>query len=265
MSKKVITLGPKFSHSYNISARYFSEDEIILAETIPEIFKKVANQIYGIVPMENMLNGSVRETFMSLQKKNIKIFRGFDYKIEHILAGQTNEFKIVASHPQSLLQCSEYIQRLRKKGIKIIEVSSSSKAMEIAQEDKRVAAIGSYEATRYYGLKILKKNISNQKNNITRFIEIGRGKINTQGAMTSLIISPDTDRSGLLFEILAVFKIKELNLTKIESLATGKNMNNYMFYIDIDSSLEHSRLQEAIKFLKTFVKVDILGSYDIIS
>jgi prephenate dehydratase len=263
--QKIITLGPKFSYSYNLSAKYFSDKNIITANTISEIFQKTSGRVHGIVPIENMLNGSIRETFLNLKNTNIKIFRAFDFKIEHILAGQNKNFTTVASHAQPLIQCGKFVDTLRKKGVEIMEVSSSSKAMQMSQKDRQIAAIGSVSAAEYYTVPIIKKNISNQDGNYTRFIEIGKGKINKKGSKTSLIISPNVDRSGLLFEILAVFKIKELNLTKIESISTGKGINNYMFYIDIDSSLESSRMQEAIQFLQTFVEINILGSYDILS
>lgn len=263
MSEKIITLGPKFSYSYNTSVKYHKEEKIILTNTITEVFKKIKGKTHGIVPIENMLNGSVRETFLELQKENICIFKAFDYKIYHIIAAQNKNFTTIMSHPQALIQCSKYIDKLRKKKIKIIETTSSSQAMKNAQKDDRIAAIGSIEAAKYYKLKIQKKNISNKSDNITRFIEIGKDKLSTKGNKTSLIISPKTDRSGLLFEILAVFKIKELNLTKIESIVTGKKMNSYMFYMDIEASLQEKKMKDTIEFLKTFVEVSILGSYDI--
>jgi prephenate dehydratase len=263
MNKKIITLGPKFSYSYNITTKYYQEDDIILANSISEIFDRITENTHGMVPIENILNGSVRETFLALQKGGLKIFKGVDYKIDHVLASQNENFSTIMSYTQPLIQCSKYISQLRQEEIEIAETKSSSEAMKKAQEDNNIAAIGSREAAEYYNLKIQKENISNKENNITRFIEIGKGEAQQGGEKTSLIISPETDRSGLLFEILAVFKIKELNLTKIESIATGKGMNNYIFYIDIDSSLENSRMQEAIKFLQTFVKINTLGSYNI--
>jgi len=263
--QKIITLGPEFSYSHSLVIKKYSESKVELVNTISEVFDKVDKSKKGVVPIENVLNGSVRETFLNLQQKRITIQKAFDYKIEHILAGQDKKFTTIISHPQALIQCSDFLQTMRQKGVEVKETTSTSRAMQIAQEDKNIAAIGNQEAAQFYDLQILKRQISNQNNNTTRFIEINKGKINTSGQITSLIISPETDRSGLLFEILAVFKIKELNLTKIESIVTGKKMNHYMFYLDIESSLEHSRMQEAIEFLQTFVKVDILGSYDIYS
>jgi len=263
MNEKIITLGPKFSYSYNLVKKYYPQKDIVLVDTIGDVFAKINKTTRGIVPVENMLNGSVRETFLALQNENFRIFKAFDFDIRHILAGRSKTFSKVMSHPQALSQCSKLLQKFRQEGIEIQKTTSSSSAMQEAVKDKQIVAIGSEEAAKYYKLQILKKKISNQNRNITRFIEIGKGKVQTKGHKTSLLLKPNSDHSGLLFEILAVFKIKELNLTKIESLPTGKNMNNYIFYLDIDSSLENSRMQEAIEFLKTFVQVSVLGSYNI--
>ena len=75
------------------------------------------------------------------------------------------------------------------------------------------------------------------------------------------MIKPLEDRAGILFEILSVFQIKNINLTKIESIPTGVKMNDYVFYIDIEGNLSENRVKDALEFLKTFVEVDVFGSY----
>ena len=263
MIKKIYILGPKFSYSYNLALANYKNKSIVAVNSICDVFLNLNNESRGIVPIENMLNGSVRETFLSLQKNKICIFKSFDYKISHILAGQKKNFTTVMSHAQALIQCSDYINFLRNKGIEIMEVSSTSRAMEVAGKNKKVVAIGSEEAANFYKLKVLRKKITNKKNNFTRFIEIGVGPCLVDGDKTSLIITPQEDRSGLLFEILSIFKIKDLNLSKIESIPTGKKMNDYIFYVDIETDMKNKKMREAIKFLQTFVKVDVLGSYKV--
>ncbi len=264
MIEKIITLGPRFSYSYNVAFANYKDVEIEPVDTISDVFENISKDIHGIVPIENMLNGSVRETFLELQKNNISIIKAFDYAIAHVLASQNDSFDMVMSHAQALVQCSEYVNTLRKKGIKIIEAPSTSRAMEIAAEDQSVAAIGSIDATKYYNLNIVKNGISNKNKNITRFIEIARDKKQTRGSKTSIIIKPTVDRSGLLFEILSVFKIKDINLTKIESIPTGEKMNDYIFYLDLDGCMEYKNMKDAFDFLNTFVDVTILGSYNIV-
>ncbi|MFA6183934.1 MAG: prephenate dehydratase domain-containing protein [Parcubacteria group bacterium] len=262
---KIITLGPEFSYSYNLALEYYKKEDIICVQSIEDIFEKVfKNKNYkGLVPIENMINGSVRESFLSIRKNPVIILRAIDYAIDNIIAANNKKYSKIVSHSQPLAQCSQFIKN--KKGIEIIEVSSTSKAMEMAAKDRNVAAIGNERAAKFYGVNILQKNISNKMVNVTRFIEISskKDKDFLKGKKTSLIIEPFKDKAGILFEILSVFKIKEINLTKIESIPTGAKMNDYIFYLDIDGSLEEKRVADAIKFLETFVKVKVFGSYNI--
>ncbi|MEF3691965.1 MAG: prephenate dehydratase domain-containing protein [Candidatus Moraniibacteriota bacterium] len=265
MSKKVIVLGPKYSYSYNLAVDYYPESEIECVSNIGDVFKEVAEdkKFVGIVPIENMLNGSVRETFLNLRKYPLVILRAFDYKIENILASNGKNYSKIMSHSQPLAQCSDFIRA--QKDVEIIEVSSTSKAMELASQDQNIAAIGSKKAALHYGVKVINTEISNKDLNITRFIEISKNKPENfkVGEKTSMMIKPLEDRAGILFEILSIFRIKNINLTKIESIPTGIKMNDYVFYIDIEGSLEEKRITDAIEFLKTFVEVNVFGSYDI--
>lgn len=265
MSKKVIVLGPKYSYSYNLAGDYYAESEIECVSNIGDVFKAVVenDESTGIVPIENMLNGSVRETFLNLRRYLVVILRAFDYKIENILASNRENYSKIMSHSQPLAQCSDFIRA--QKNIEIVEVSSTSKAMELASQDKSVAAIGSEKAASHYGVKVINTEISNKDLNITRFIEISKNKPENfkTGEKTSMMIKPLEDRAGILFEILSIFRIKNINLTKIESIPTGVKMNDYVFYIDIEGGLEEKRVADAIEFLKTFVEVDVFGSYDI--
>jgi prephenate dehydratase len=262
--EKIIVLGPKYSYSYNVASEHYKEDDILCVTNIGDVFKEVAqNKDYkGIVPIENMLNGSVRETFLNLRKYPLVILRAFDYKIENILANNENYSKIV-SHTQPLAQCSDFIRA--QKDIEIIETSSTSKAMEVAAQDESCAAIGNRRAAEHYGVKIINIEISNKDLNITRFVEISQTKpVDFKaGEKTSMMIKPLEDRAGILFEILSIFRIKNINLTKIESIPTGVKMNDYVFYLDIDGSLEEKRIIDAIEFLRTFVEVNVFGSYEI--
>lgn len=263
--EKIIVLGPKYSYSYNLASEHYGEDVISCVDNIGEVFKAVTENkdCKGIVPIENMLNGSVRETFLNLRKYPLIILRAFDYKIENILASNGKSYTKIASHAQPLAQCSDFIRA--QKDIEVIETSSTSRAMEIASEDKSYAAIGNKKAALHYKVEIINEEISNKDLNITRFVEISQTKPLDfkAGEKTSMMIKPLEDRAGILFEILSVFRIKNINLTKIESIPTGVKMNDYVFYLDIDGSLEEKRIIDAIEFLRTFVEVNVFGSYDI--
>ena len=261
---KIYALGPQFSYSYNLAVHVFGAENVFCVGHIYDIFVHVMaeNDARGIVPIENMLTGSVRESLLSLKKYNICIERSFDLQIEHVLAAQGDDYTKIVSHGQPLAQCSEFV---RQSHCDVVEVSSTSAAMQMAASDPSVAAIGNEEAAQHNGVPIIKRGISDRTHNVTRFVEI-RNNAQTctiTGTKTSMIITPTEDRAGLLFEILSVFEIKGINLTKIESMPTGNKMNDYIFYIDIDGALAEQRVQDAIMFLRTFVSVDVFGSYNI--
>lgn len=261
--KKVVVLGPKFSYSYNLARRYYKDEDIMCVNNLEEVFKIVftKNKLKGIVPIENMISGSVRESFLNLKKYPVCILRAFDYEIKNIFATNGNKYSKIVSHSQPLSQCSNFINK--QKGVDVLEVASTSKAMQMAAEDKNIAAIGNIEAANFYKVSVKLKNISNKENNLTRFVEIAKSKQIINGEKTSLMIKPFDDRAGLLFEILSIFKIKGINLTKIESIPTGKKMNDYVFYLDIEGSLKEKRVKDALVFLRTFVGVKVFGSYNI--
>jgi len=260
-------LGPQYSYSYNLASEYYTESEIVCVQSIGKVFKEVAEHAdhKGVVPVENMINGSVRETFLYLEKYQLKIVRAFDYQIENILASNSAKYTKIASHAQPLAQCSEYIQSVD--GIEIVEASSTSAAMQLAAEDDSVAAIGNTKAAQHYGVSVVKTDICNKERNVTRFIEISQNTYESEDVRdkTSIMIRPREDRAGILFEILSIFHIKNINLTKIESIPTGAKMNDYIFYIDIEGDLKEQRIADALRFLKTFVEVETFGSYSVLT
>jgi prephenate dehydratase len=276
--KRVALLGPKFTYSYNVTEKVFRSEiesgdvEITYHNNIRDIVRDVANSedSIGMVPIENIVGGTVRDTMLALKRYKVKIIAGYDLGIHHCLASQSENFDKIISHPQSIMQCSEFLREYREKGIEILECSSNSKAMQIAKEDSSYGAIGPVNAAENNNLEILKKNIEDNENNVTRFLLISKNENsedrlnNLKNAKTSMILEPKVDRAGLLFEILAVFKIKDINLTKIESIPTGEKLGTYIFYIDIDGNLIDKDVEDAINFLKTIVNVYLFGSYEVI-
>ena len=158
MKNKLAVLGPEYSYCHILALKIFPDSSLIFCSNIPEIFNKVAKNEAesGLAPMENLLHGTVRESIFSLQKKKIKINAAFDLPIHHCLASKSKDFKKIISKAEALSQCSLF---LKKENKQTEEISSTSKAMELASKDEDYAAIGSEESAVYNKLNILKKNI----------------------------------------------------------------------------------------------------------
>ena len=264
---KIAILGPEYSYSHLVSLKIFPGEDLLLCNRIEEVFKAVAEKKAdkGVIPIENMLQGSVRESILGLLKYKVKINYAYTVPIRHCLAGQKQNYSKIISHPQALAQCSGFLS-----GKEIIEASSTSKAMELARQDQAFAAIGSKEAAEHYGLHILQENIEDHHDNVTRFLVISleekeeQKRIGENNLMkSSLLLTPKDDRPGLLFLLLAPFAAQNINLVKIESLPSGRKMGEYVFYIEIDGSVEEERIKSALDFLRNSVEVYSLGSYEV--
>ena len=129
-----------------------------------------------IIPIENSIEGIVRETIDNLLKikdKDIKIQAETSIPIKHLLLSKSKEIKTVKkiiSHPQALAQCGNYIYENFKEA-ELKEVSSTSyAAQKVSQtDDNSLAAIANESSAKIFNLNILSDDINDEKGNTTRF------------------------------------------------------------------------------------------------
>ena len=265
MSKnKIALLGPAYSYSYLAGIKAFPREEIILCERIEHVFQEVIEKMAtaGFVPLENMSEGSVRESIKNFLKYEVKINKAYTMPIHHCLAAQNQDYKVIVSHLQALGQCSEFVKQSKTS---IVECASTAQAMKMAAAYDTHAAIGSAEAAEHYGLTILYNYIEDNHDNVTKFVAISLEEtLVEENATTSLLLKPKDDRPGLLFNLLAPFALKNINLGKIESLPSGRKMGEYVFYLEIDGNVREEKVKSALDFLQDIVEVCSLGSYDVV-
>ncbi len=270
-SKRVGYLGPMGSYS-ELAAEYLKpEANFCITETITDVIKMVndGKLDFGVVPIENSIQGSVVETVDALYQNKLFIEQELIVPINHCVASLTSEIsptnvEMVMSHPQALGQCSDYI-RTNFPNAKQISVDSTSQAFKKISEESLVkaVAIGTVNAAKKYKLKILAKNIQNNSNNETKFVLISKNfNVNSQGQISSFVIVPKKDRPGLLFDILKNFKENNLNLSKIESRPSKLKLGTYIFNLDIDGNFQDPAVQKALKGLKEESDAIFLGSYN---
>ncbi|MDO8564049.1 MAG: prephenate dehydratase domain-containing protein [Nanoarchaeota archaeon] len=260
--KKIAVLG-QYSYSHITGQKVFPNGDFLFCHKIENIYDSVSKgeAELGVAPIENMLQGSVRESIYALNSSKLKILSSYDLPIHHCLASLSSNFKKVISHPQALGQCSKFFSANKK--IQTEEVASTSKAMEIASKNPEYAAIGSKEAAKFFNLAIIKDNLEDNHNNVTRFILISKKVISQKenNLRTSLMIIPHQDKPGLLFNILKAFKDNNINLTKIESLPLGKKLGEYEFFMEIDGSEKEVNVSNALKEISKSNEVHSFGSY----
>lgn len=169
--------------------------------------------------------------------------------------------KKVYSNPQVFGQCRLWLES-NLPNRELIEVSSTSKAAEIANKDTGAAAIASSLAAQIYKLKILAESIEDSPHNVTRFLVLGKNESNPTGKDKTSIVFSVKDKIGALHDMLLPFKKAKINLTKIESRPSKKKAWDYYFFVDMQGHIRDEQIKKAIDqvggkchFLK------ILGSY----
>jgi prephenate dehydratase len=150
-------------------------------------------------------------------------------------------------------------------GLKCEYTDSTAKAAQYVKDTSstNIAAIASKLVANEYGLQILASEIQDNSMNHTRFIVVGKGKVESADhKKTMMLINPNNEYPGVLSSILNVFSALGINLTWIESRPTGKKLGTYRFLIETEVAQSEDRMIKAIKILQTFDhQVKIVGSY----
>ncbi|VEP16001.1 Prephenate dehydratase [Hyella patelloides LEGE 07179] len=238
-----------------------------IALALSAVAQKKVN--YAVVPVENSIEGTVNITLDTLwQKKDLKILRGLTIPIVHSLLSYNEDLaniKTVYSHPQALGQCQEWLANNLPQ-VQLIAANSTTEALKLLKEDPTACAISSARAAEIYHVPILYSGINDRPDNCTRFLVIGF-ETNKFGSHISLAFGLEKSNvPGVLVKPLQIFAEREINLCKIESRPTKRSLGEYIFFIELEGSLQEPKIQEALAELKQYTEVlSIFGNYDSIS
>ncbi|HVC06255.1 MAG TPA: prephenate dehydratase [Solirubrobacterales bacterium] len=226
----------------------------------------------ALVPFENSIEGAVRSTLdaLAFDTRAVTIVGEHDFAVHaHLIAREGVELgaiEAVLSHPQPLAQCARFL-RERLPGVERRSVSSSAAAVRMVGESERPwAAIGARSAAALYGCTVLREGIEDEADNVTRFVWIApEGTRVAEGIAwkTSLVFSElGEDHPGALVEALHEFSSRGVNLSRIESRPLRRGLGRYMFFCDLDGSIDAAPVAEAIEALRAKAEsVRLLGSY----
>ena len=268
LKMNVSFLGPKGTFSEIAVGHHFSKKiNKYPKSSIEDVFKSVdeSKVDYGVVPIENSVEGSVNNTLDLLLDYSVLINGEIEIIINQCLLSQETDLKSVKrifAHSQSLAQCKKWIIKNIPDAELVPVTSNSSGALSLEGPDD--ACIGSEIIAKYYSLNINKKNIQDYNNNTTRFVVIGKSTSTVTGSdkTSLLLIPPNTDDSGSLYQLLEPFADNEINLSHIESRPSKIQKWSYVFFIDIYGHIEDKRIQNTIDLLKNRgVEIKYLGSY----
>jgi len=264
-------LGPEASFSHQAAlARFGKGIDIAPQATIPEVFSAVEKGecLWGVVPLENSAEGSVKATLDRLITTPLAIRGELFLRIRHCLLTVGNDLaaiRKVYSHPQALAQCREWL-RTHLPGVPLVEVESTAGAARRVREDATGAAVGSRLAAGTYGLNLLAEGIEDNPLNTTRFLVIGPqpdrngGGITGQDKTSILFGTPHVP--GALQRALAPFAEAGINLTRIESCPMRDRMWEYLFFVDFVGHIDEENTRECLQELeKQTAILKVLGSY----
>jgi prephenate dehydratase len=225
----------------------------------------------AIVPVENSIEGGVSATLDALANTtDIRIYGEYLVPITFHLVAKPGtklaDVKVVSTHPTAYAQCRGWMQENIPTHSYLPSTSTAAAAADLLSKDPLAdAAIAAKSITDHYKLTVLARNIGDNKNAQTRFIEIGLNAKPTKRSgkdKTSVIVELPEDRPGALLEMLEQFAARGVNLSRIESRPIGDQLGRYRFNIDVQGHIDDDAVAEALMGLHRFSPhVTFLGSY----
>ncbi len=275
--RKLLFLGPRGSYSDFAKNMFIDAFKLNCVSTnlksISSIIKALKDEnnedIVAVIPIENSIEGIVRETLdnlSSLKKEGYKIIAETTMGVEHALLGfakHKSEIKVVRSHPQALAQCKHFLQaNFPDSLIEEATLSTSAAVRSLVAEEPEAAAIGSVECAEMYGVPVIENNINDEINNQTRFILLGKFMSPQTGYDKTSITFSTENKAGALNKILTILEEHGINMSYIDSRPSKKELGEYVFYIDFEGHILDEKIKKAFEEIKPLVKMFyVIGSY----
>lgn len=266
---RVVYQGVEGAYSHEAAIRYFGENAD--AYHVPrweDAMEAVAEgqADYAVLPIENSSAGTVSDIYDLLVKYHNYIVGELFLPVNHALLGipgtQLSKIQTVFSHPQALMQCSDFLNSHREWKQVSVENTAGSAKKVMEDGDKTQAAVASEIAGSLYGLEVLQPSINHNKNNTTRFIILAREPVYIDDAKKISICFELPHKSGTLYNMLGNFIYNDVNMFMIESRPVrGKNWE-YRFFVDLEGNLSDASVQNALKGIAAeSSSLRILGNY----
>jgi prephenate dehydratase len=261
---RIAVLGPAGTFTEAAARRLFKGAMLDYKADVDDVFRSVASgKGYGVVAIENSLEGSVSKNLEHLMAYDVKICGEVTLDINLCLMKKPESKSIdtILSHPHALAQCRRYLKKHYPKA-RLQPADSTTAAMQELSTLQNAAAIGPKQGARTYGLKIVDENVQDDASQ-TRFIALSKKGCKKARPTKTSIIYAVKDEPGALYSTLKIFSDAKINLTKIESRPSRRKLGEYVFYVDFENGILDAkgvgRLIRKIRGKASFLKS--LGSY----
>lgn len=265
---RVAHQGVEGAYSHAAALQYFGENASIyhvahFEDAMKEV--QLGNADYAVMPIENSSAGAVIDMYDLLTRYDNYIVAETFLPVEHALlsvpGAKLSDIKTVFSHPQALMQCSQF---LNDNGFKQISVENTAVAAKrvVEEGDKTQAAVASEIAGKLYGLELLKPAIQNNQGNTTRFIILANRKVYQKNAGKISLCFELPHTSGSLYNMLGNFIFNHVNMMMIESRPIPGRNWEYRFFVDIEGNLQDAGVKNALRGIGAeALNFKILGNY----
>jgi chorismate mutase/prephenate dehydratase len=265
---RVAFLGPEGTFSHQAASRQFgSQVDLVPVSTMRDVFTVTerGDAHFGVIPVENTIEGPITVTFDALVESELTVCSEIKLEIaEHLMSrtGRMEDIQKVASHPQPLAQCRNWLAT-HLQGIETIETTSTAAAAQLAHADEKIAVIGSEVIESVYDLVTIASNIEDHRGNTTRFLVVGRATPAASGHdLTSAVFTVRRDESGALHGLLGPFARHGVNVTALQSRPMKGKPWEYVFIVDMEGHQEDPAVRRALdEAAEVAASHKVLGSF----
>ena len=267
-------LGPPgtFTEQALLTQTDLADGELVAMTSIMDVLAATADGTVdvGFVPIENSIEGTVNVTLDTLAfETELLIQREVVERIRLNLLGAPGsslaDITAVVSMPHATAQMRGFLAR-DLPGVETRAANSTAEAARIVGSgaEAGLAAVGTSLAAKLYGLEVLAADVEDHPENETRFVVVARSGVPALSGhdKTTVVCFQQADRPGSLLAILQEFAARAVNLTKLESRPTKRNLGDYCFIIDFEGHIDDELVADCLRDLKAkLADVKFLGSY----
>ncbi len=266
---KIAYQGVAGSYSESCAKKMYPECETLPCKTFDECFERssVDSSIKSLIPESNKTTGNIGVEYL-IFKYRLNIYAEHFFPINHNLLGirgaNISDIRDVYSHAQALSQSSSFIKK--KKFIENVRADTAGSAKFVSEtKDKSKAAIASSLSAEIYGLKILQENVQDDKDNVTRFLLLGKDifqpDFSDESHITSILFKLKS-KPAALYSALSGFAINGVNMSKLQSFPEKNSFSSYFFLCDIDGHIESPKIKNSLEELGLHCQdMHVLGVY----